>query len=65
MCWTVSSNHTRTDETSLLYTEAGCLLLKDIMVIIPELCQEDVLKELHVSHSDIGKMKSLARVHVW
>ena len=47
-----------------LTAEAGCLLW-GLRVVIPESCQKEVLRELHVSHPGMVKMKSLARIHVW
>lgn len=42
----------------------GCLLLGS-RVIIPQPCRKAVIKELHVGHQGICKMKSLARSYVW
>ena len=44
--------------------EEGCLLW-GIRVIIPRSFREHVLKELHVSHPGIVRMKLLALLHVW
>jgi hypothetical protein len=47
-----------------IYVELGCLMWGH-RVIIPEKCQNGVLKELHETHLGIVKMKSLARSYVW
>ena len=47
-----------------LSIEAGCLLW-GMRVVVPRVCQQAVLEELHAGHPGIVKMKSLARIHVW
>ena len=47
-----------------LTVEWGCLLW-GVKVIIPRKQQQQVLAELHVGHTGIVKIKSLARLHVW
>ena len=47
-----------------LTIEDGCLL-RGIRVVIPERYRQDVQEELHVSHLEMVRMKSLARLHVW
>ena len=47
-----------------LSVECGCLLWGSRVIIPPKL-QKYVLDELHVSHSGIVRMKSLARKHIW
>lgn len=47
-----------------LAVEAGCLLW-GTRVVIPAKYQPEVLRELHVSHPGIVRMKGLARIHVW
>lgn len=42
----------------------GCLLLGS-RVVVPQPCRQAVIKELHVGHQGICKMKSLARSYVW
>ena len=45
-------------------TEQGCLLWGS-RVILPPSLRDDVLKELHVAHPGMTRMKSLARSFVW
>jgi hypothetical protein len=40
-------------------------LTTEARVVVPEACRKDILKELHVSHPGMVKMKSLARIHIW
>jgi hypothetical protein len=47
-----------------LYLEAGCVMWGYRMVI-PRALTDDILRELHVGHSGVVKMKSLARSYVW
>lgn len=53
--------HSRRYELS---AERGCVLW-GTRVIIPDKLRETVLKELHVGHQGIVKMKTLARKYVW
>ena len=41
------------------------ILMWGIRVVIPPSLRADVLKELHVSHPGVCRMKMLARSHVW
>ena len=52
---------TRKDE---LTTVDGCLLW-EMRVIVLAKHRKQVLEELHIGHSGIDRMKSLARIHVW
>ncbi|XP_061716614.1 uncharacterized protein K02A2.6-like [Cydia pomonella] len=47
-----------------LYSEAGCIMWGYRMVI-PTALRNDVLRELHIGHFGVVKMKSLARSYVW
>lgn len=47
-----------------LYTELGCILFK-YRIVIPTTLREKVLKEIHVGHIGMNKMKSLARNYVY
>lgn len=47
-----------------LHVEGGCLF-KDHKLIIPTTLRKVCLKELHLSHFGVSKMKSLAREHFW
>ncbi|XP_063627468.1 uncharacterized protein K02A2.6-like [Cydia splendana] len=47
-----------------LYSEAGCVMWGYRMVI-PTTLRNDVLRELHIGHFGVVKMKSLARSYVW
>ena len=42
----------------------GCIL-RGLRVVIPQSLRKDVLAEIHVSHSGVVRMKSIARLHVW
>ena len=42
----------------------GCLLWGS-RVVVPTVCREAVLTELHEGHPGISRMKSLARMYVW
>ena len=47
-----------------LTLEKNCLLW-GIRVVIPEKYRDKVLHQLHTDHPGIGRMKSIARSHVW
>lgn len=47
-----------------LSAERGCVLWGS-RVIIPDKLRKGVLKELHVGHQGMVKMKTLARKYVW
>ena len=47
-----------------LTVEAGCLLW-GMRVIVPKHLQQIVLKELHLSHPGVSRMKSIARSYPW
>ena len=47
-----------------LTVEAGCLLW-GMRVIVPKHLQQIVLKELHLSHPGVSRMKSIARSYLW
>lgn len=49
---------------SELYEELGCIMWGH-RVVIPQACQEKVLRELHDTHMGIVKTKALARSYVW
>ncbi|XP_028164488.1 uncharacterized protein K02A2.6-like isoform X2 [Ostrinia furnacalis] len=49
---------------SELYLEMGCIMWGHRLVI-PNVCRDKVLRELHDTHTGIVKMKSLARSYVW
>ena len=53
--------HQRRNELSVV---DGCLLLGS-RVIVPKEGRERVLKQLHIAHPGICRMKSLARSYVW
>nr|XP_055073117.1 uncharacterized protein K02A2.6-like [Misgurnus anguillicaudatus] len=53
--------HSRRDELS---TERGCVLW-GTRVIIPDKLRKIVLKEIHVGHPGIVRMKALTRKYVW
>ncbi|XP_046841958.1 uncharacterized protein K02A2.6-like [Xenia sp. Carnegie-2017] len=52
---------TKQDEFTV---EEGCLL-RGTRLVIPTKYQGVVLSELHINHPGRGRMKSLARLHVW
>ena len=47
-----------------LTIQNGCLMW-GIRVVIPPNYREKILQEIHISHSGMSRMKSLARCHVW
>lgn len=47
-----------------LYIDKGCIMW-GYRVVIPDCLKIDILRELHISHMGITKMKSLARSYVW
>ena len=49
------------DELSL---EDGCEIWGNC-VVVPEVCCQKVLQELHVGHPEMSKMKSIAKEVVW
>ena len=42
----------------------GCIL-RGLRVVIPQSLRERALREIHVSHAGVVRMKSIARLHVW
>lgn len=63
--------HMNQDELKSFYTkrneltvECGCLMW-GYRVVIPTLLRKDLLKELHVGHMGIVKMKAVARSYFW
>lgn len=47
-----------------LYVELGCIMWGH-RVVVPNVCREAVLNELHDSHMGIVKTKAIARSYVW
>lgn len=47
-----------------LAVENGCLI-SWYKLVVPTLCREAFLQEIHATHFGIGKMKSLARSYFW
>ena len=47
-----------------LSIQDGCLLWGNCVVVTPK-ARERMMEELHVTHPDICRIKSLARSHVW
>ena len=52
------------DKRNELSLFEGCLLWGS-RVVVPESCQDAVLKQLHEGHQGIVRTKSLARMYVW
>ena len=59
----MSSSHFSTVNKSVITTGQGCIVW-GLRIIIPPVYQHQALQELHQSHPDILRMKSLARLHV-